>query len=166
MPEKNDERVKWDATGRNFVEGGGDARGNEYVEGQGKNRRRNFWFWDGGPWFRWIVYLCNIGHGLCWEDGWFFPVLMGWLGILIAIKHFCSFVRKQIVKARIYPLPFFWTIRYASRKAYAEARPRIKVRFAKRTEVESEVDQIYSSAAAATAAFMESIQGYGVVPSF
>ncbi|PKU83019.1 zinc finger protein CONSTANS-LIKE 5 [Dendrobium catenatum] len=58
------------------------------------------------------------------------------------------------------------TIRYASRKAYAEARPRIKGRFAKRTEVESEIDQIYSSAAAATAAFMEAVQGYGVVPSF
>nr|ADQ27229.1 CONSTANS-like protein [Cymbidium ensifolium] len=58
------------------------------------------------------------------------------------------------------------TIRYASRKAYAETRPRIKGRFAKRTEVESEIDQIYSSAAAATAAFMEAVQGYGVVPSF
>nr|ACS94258.1 CONSTANS-like protein [Phalaenopsis hybrid cultivar] len=58
------------------------------------------------------------------------------------------------------------TIRYASRKAYAETRPRIKGRFAKRTEVELEIDQIYSSAAAATAAFMESVQDYGVVPSF
>lgn len=43
------------------------------------------------------------------------------------------------------------TIRYASRKAYAETRPRIKGRFAKRTDVEVEVDRIY---------------GYGVVPSF
>ncbi|CAN6446757.1 unnamed protein product [Victoria cruziana] len=33
-----------------------------------------------------------------------------------------------------------------SRKAYAETRPRIKGRFAKRTDVEVEVDQIYSSA--------------------
>ncbi|KAF8400384.1 hypothetical protein HHK36_013682 [Tetracentron sinense] len=53
------------------------------------------------------------------------------------------------------------TIRYASRKAYAETRPRIKGRFAKRTEVEAEVDQIYSSAAG----FMADT-GYGVVPSF
>ncbi|XP_008789696.2 zinc finger protein CONSTANS-LIKE 4 [Phoenix dactylifera] len=55
------------------------------------------------------------------------------------------------------------TIRYASRKAYAETRPRIKGRFAKRTEIETEVDRMYSSAAAA--AFM--VDGvYGVVPSF
>ncbi|KAL2464385.1 Zinc finger protein CONSTANS-LIKE 5 [Forsythia ovata] len=38
------------------------------------------------------------------------------------------------------------TIRYASRKAYAETRPRIKGRFAKRTEVQSDTDRlIYSS---------------------
>ncbi|PON94572.1 Zinc finger-domain containing protein [Trema orientale] len=43
------------------------------------------------------------------------------------------------------------TIRYASRKAYAETRPRIKGRFAKRTEVELEADRI---------------SGYGVVPTF
>ncbi|XP_010913626.1 zinc finger protein CONSTANS-LIKE 3 [Elaeis guineensis] len=55
------------------------------------------------------------------------------------------------------------TIRYASRKAYAETRPRIKGRFAKRTEIEAEVDRIYSAAAAA--AFMVD-HGYGVVPSF
>ncbi|KAJ4831378.1 Zinc finger protein CONSTANS-LIKE 4 [Turnera subulata] len=47
------------------------------------------------------------------------------------------------------------TIRYASRKAYAETRPRIKGRFAKRTDVDVESDRsgsIYS--------------GFGVVPSF
>ncbi len=56
------------------------------------------------------------------------------------------------------------TIRYASRKAYAETRPRIKGRFAKRTEMESEmVDDIYNSASAA--AFMVD-GGYGVVPSY
>ena len=43
------------------------------------------------------------------------------------------------------------TIRYASRKAYAETRPRIKGRFAKRTDVDVDVERIY---------------GYGVVPSF
>ncbi|XP_058113820.1 zinc finger protein CONSTANS-LIKE 4-like [Magnolia sinica] len=53
------------------------------------------------------------------------------------------------------------TIRYASRKAYAETRPRIKGRFAKRTEIETEVDRIYSSAAALMAD-----TGYGVVPTF
>ncbi|KAL2335342.1 hypothetical protein Fmac_016555 [Flemingia macrophylla] len=36
-------------------------------------------------------------------------------------------------------------IRYASRKAYAETRPRIKGRFAKRTNVEAEVDQMLST---------------------
>lgn len=39
------------------------------------------------------------------------------------------------------------TIRYASRKAYAETRPRIKGRFAKRTDLDRD-------------------PGYGVVPSF
>ncbi|XP_038884657.1 zinc finger protein CONSTANS-LIKE 4 [Benincasa hispida] len=43
------------------------------------------------------------------------------------------------------------TIRYASRKAYAETRPRIKGRFAKRTDIELDVDRV---------------SGYGVVPSF
>ena len=43
------------------------------------------------------------------------------------------------------------TIRYASRKAYAETRPRIKGRFAKRTEM---------------APFIADAAGYGVVPSF
>jgi len=51
------------------------------------------------------------------------------------------------------------TIRYASRKAYAEARPRIKGRFAKRSEVELEVDQMFSS-------YIVSEDGYGIVPSF
>ncbi|KAA8530501.1 hypothetical protein F0562_005210 [Nyssa sinensis] len=51
------------------------------------------------------------------------------------------------------------TIRYASRKAYAETRPRIKGRFAKRTDVEAEVDQMFS-----TTLMAES--GYGIVPSF
>lgn len=43
------------------------------------------------------------------------------------------------------------TIRYASRKAYAETRPRIKGRFAKRTGVEIEAERLCR---------------YGVVPSF
>ncbi|XP_008230340.1 PREDICTED: zinc finger protein CONSTANS-LIKE 2 [Prunus mume] len=51
------------------------------------------------------------------------------------------------------------TIRYASRKAYAETRPRIKGRFAKRTEMEVEVDQMFSTTLMAE-------NGYGIVPSF
>ncbi|KAF8365153.1 hypothetical protein HHK36_032841 [Tetracentron sinense] len=51
------------------------------------------------------------------------------------------------------------TIRYASRKAYAETRPRIKGRFAKRTDIEVEVDQMFS-----TTVMVESV--YGIVPSF
>ncbi|KAJ4911149.1 Zinc finger protein CONSTANS-LIKE 5 [Raphanus sativus] len=50
------------------------------------------------------------------------------------------------------------TIRYASRKAYAESRPRIKGRFAKRTEAENDdvfFSQVYASAG-----------HYGVVPTF
>jgi hypothetical protein len=46
------------------------------------------------------------------------------------------------------------TIRYASRKAYAESRPRIKGRFAKRTD--SEVEQMFGSVDS----------GFGVVPTF
>ncbi|KAL2522964.1 Zinc finger protein CONSTANS-LIKE 2 [Forsythia ovata] len=49
------------------------------------------------------------------------------------------------------------TIRYASRKAYAETRPRIKGRFAKRTDVRAE--QMFS-----TTQIEEG--GYGIVPSF
>ncbi|KAK8679619.1 hypothetical protein V6N13_145064 [Hibiscus sabdariffa] len=45
------------------------------------------------------------------------------------------------------------TIRYASRKAYAEMRPRIKGRFAKCTAVEVEADR-------------SNTYGFGVVPSF
>ncbi|KAM4131694.1 hypothetical protein ACJW30_01G194500 [Castanea mollissima] len=51
------------------------------------------------------------------------------------------------------------TIRYASRKAYAETRPRIKGRFAKRMDVEVEVDQMFS-----TTLMAETV--YGIVPSF
>ncbi|KAE9609833.1 hypothetical protein Lal_00006550 [Lupinus albus] len=60
------------------------------------------------------------------------------------------------------------TIRYASRKAYAETRPRIKGRFAKRTENDSEVDRLYNPSGVVTsvpATFMLDTQ-YGVVPSF
>ncbi|XP_072970047.1 zinc finger protein CO3-like, partial [Typha angustifolia] len=51
------------------------------------------------------------------------------------------------------------TIRYASRKAYAETRPRIKGRFAKRSDVELEVDQFFSASVLAESS-------YGVVPTF
>nr|AGA19018.1 constans [Mangifera indica] len=49
------------------------------------------------------------------------------------------------------------TIRYASRKAYAEMRPRIKGRFAKRTDMDVEADRSSNSS---------SIYGFGVVPSY
>ncbi|KAJ8492832.1 hypothetical protein OPV22_014553 [Ensete ventricosum] len=52
------------------------------------------------------------------------------------------------------------TIRYASRKAYAETRPRIKGRFAKKSDVEIEVDQMFSTAA------VLANSRFGVVPSF
>lgn len=57
------------------------------------------------------------------------------------------------------------TIRYHSRKAYAETRPRIKGRFAKRTDADSEVDRLYNSAASAAGAYLADSQ-YGVVPTF
>ncbi|XP_052168451.1 zinc finger protein CO3 isoform X1 [Oryza glaberrima] len=49
------------------------------------------------------------------------------------------------------------TIRYASRKAYAETRPRIKGRFAKRSDTDLEVDQYFSTTADSSC---------GVVPTF
>ncbi|GMH04398.1 hypothetical protein Nepgr_006237 [Nepenthes gracilis] len=51
------------------------------------------------------------------------------------------------------------TIRYASRKAYAETRPRIKGRFAKRSNAEIEVDQMFPNT-------IMTEGGYGIVPSF
>ncbi|KAI3831175.1 hypothetical protein MKW92_047313 [Papaver armeniacum] len=61
------------------------------------------------------------------------------------------------------------TIRYASRKAYAETRPRIKGRFAKRTETEIEADnqmeRMYHSNNQSSGGFMID-SGYGIVPSF
>ncbi|CAD6247870.1 unnamed protein product [Miscanthus lutarioriparius] len=69
------------------------------------------------------------------------------------------------------------TIRYASRKAYAESRPRIKGRFAKRAD-DNDADADFDAAAAAPAPARSSQQqpsypyvldfasGYGVVPTF
>ncbi|KAL3840628.1 hypothetical protein ACJIZ3_025219 [Penstemon smallii] len=54
------------------------------------------------------------------------------------------------------------TIRYASRKAYAEARPRIKGRFAKRTDSDSDMDRIFGSG---SANFIADAR-FGIVPSF
>ena len=51
------------------------------------------------------------------------------------------------------------TIRYESRKAYAETRPRIKGRFAKRSDVELQVDQMFAT-------YAVSEGSYGIVPSF
>ncbi|KAL8096178.1 zinc finger protein CONSTANS-LIKE 5 [Apium graveolens] len=56
------------------------------------------------------------------------------------------------------------TIRYASRKAYAETRPRIKGRFAKRSENTEDVSRWFTSSQPTTN-FMEN-SSYGVVPSF
>jgi hypothetical protein len=53
------------------------------------------------------------------------------------------------------------TIRYASRKAYAETRPRIKGRFAKRTDNDAEAD----AAVPAASSYMLDF-GYSVVPTF
>lgn len=54
------------------------------------------------------------------------------------------------------------TIRYASRKAYAEIRPRVKGRFVKRNETNCEMERIYGSAGVG---FMVGEGQYGVVPS-
>lgn len=46
-------------------------------------------------------------------------------------------------------------IRYASRKAYAEVRPRVKGKFARKTETDFELDEIFSTES-----------DYGIVPSY
>ncbi|KAL6603726.1 hypothetical protein ACP70R_044087 [Stipagrostis hirtigluma subsp. patula] len=62
------------------------------------------------------------------------------------------------------------TIRYASRKAYAETRPRIKGRFAKRADHDTDADDGEPEAevavpSAAASSYMLDF-GYGVVPTF
>lgn len=47
-------------------------------------------------------------------------------------------------------------IRYASRKAYAEARPRVKGRFVRKTDMDFEVGEMFST----------EDYGYGFVPSY
>ncbi|KAK1391590.1 Zinc finger protein like [Heracleum sosnowskyi] len=56
------------------------------------------------------------------------------------------------------------TIRYASRKAYAETRPRIKGRFAKRTENAEDANEWFTPVPATTN-FMGNSE-FGMVPSF
>ena len=74
------------------------------------------------------------------------------------------------------------TIRYASRKAYAESRPRVKGRFAKRADADADAEAAgFPTAAAAApppkqpqapqpAAYhpyvLDFAAGYGVVPTF
>uniref|UniRef100_A0ACD5Z243 Uncharacterized protein n=1 Tax=Avena sativa TaxID=4498 RepID=A0ACD5Z243_AVESA len=60
---------------------------------------------------------------------------------------------------------FHKTIRYASRKAYAETRPRIKGRFAKRTADDDALDHD-GPFSPASSAHLASDADYGVVPSF
>ncbi|GAB2245979.1 hypothetical protein Droror1_Dr00001472 [Drosera rotundifolia] len=56
------------------------------------------------------------------------------------------------------------TIRYASRKAYAETRPRVKGRFAKRTEIDSDVDEMMFGGG--VGGYLVDHGGFGVVPTF
>ncbi|KAJ1258982.1 hypothetical protein BS78_10G118000 [Paspalum vaginatum] len=76
--------------------------------------------------------------------------------------HFSSMEREARVlryKEKKKNRKFEKTIRYATRKTYAEARPRIKGRFAKRSNMETEVDQMFSTAALSDGS-------YGTVPWF
>ncbi|KAM0844449.1 hypothetical protein ACQ4PT_057021 [Festuca glaucescens] len=57
------------------------------------------------------------------------------------------------------------TIRYASRKAYAESRPRVKGRFAKRADNDNDADDAEAEAHAVPSSYLLDF-GYGVVPSF
>uniref|UniRef100_M8CPB9 Uncharacterized protein n=1 Tax=Aegilops tauschii TaxID=37682 RepID=M8CPB9_AEGTA len=59
------------------------------------------------------------------------------------------------------------TIRYASRKAYAESRPRVKGRFAKRTDQDADGEDLDAEAHAVPSSTSYLLDfGYGVVPSF
>ncbi|XP_062228667.1 zinc finger protein HD1-like [Phragmites australis] len=76
--------------------------------------------------------------------------------------HFSTMDRETRVlryRAKKKNRKFEKTIRYATRKTYAEARPRIKGRFAKRSDMEVEVDQMFSTAALSDGS-------YGTVPWF
>jgi hypothetical protein len=57
------------------------------------------------------------------------------------------------------------TIRYASRKAYAESRPRVKGRFAKRADNDADDAEAEAEAHAVPSSYLLDF-GYGVVPSF
>jgi hypothetical protein len=64
--------------------------------------------------------------------------------------HFSAMNREARVlryKEKKQARKFQKTIRYATRKAYAEARPRIKGRFAKRSDIEDEVDHMLTTPA-------------------
>ncbi|KAG4113312.1 hypothetical protein ERO13_D13G215600v2 [Gossypium hirsutum] len=64
---------------------------------------------------------------------------------------------------------FVKTVRYASRKAYAESRPRIKGRFVKRTQIHNRVDHLCNSAispSTTTTTTTSHTHYYGIVPSF
>ncbi|KAF7094859.1 hypothetical protein CFC21_097135 [Triticum aestivum] len=76
--------------------------------------------------------------------------------------HFSSKEREARVlryKEKKKSRKFEKTTRYATRKAYAEARPRIKGRFAKRSDADMEADQTFSTAAL-------SDSSYSTVPWF
>nr|QCB66231.1 CONSTANS-like protein 2 [Phyllostachys violascens] len=76
--------------------------------------------------------------------------------------HFSSMDREARVlryKDKKRARKFEKTIRYATRKAYAEARPRIKGRFVKRSDIQHEVDHMFSSPALPDSS-------YGTVPWF
>lgn len=69
---------------------------------------------------------------------------------LVMPVHFSSMDREARVlryKEKKQARTFQKTIRYATRKAYAEARPRIKGRFAKRSDTEHEVDHMLTTPA-------------------
>ncbi|XP_048535774.1 zinc finger protein HD1-like [Triticum urartu] len=77
--------------------------------------------------------------------------------------HFSSMDREARVlryKEKKQTRKFQKTIRYATRKAYAEARPRIKGRFAKRSDIEHEEDHMLSPPA------LPDTSSYNTVPWF
>ncbi|KAH6757664.1 hypothetical protein C2S52_023345 [Perilla frutescens var. hirtella] len=75
-------------------------------------------------------------------------------GVAVAVSGMDREARVMRYREKRKNRRFEKTIRYASRKAYAETRPRIKGRFAKRSELE--VDSFMAADASS----------YGVVPSF
>nr|XP_043620942.1 zinc finger protein CONSTANS-LIKE 5-like [Erigeron canadensis] len=99
------------------------------------------------------------------------PVNVGGTNIVPKARQLCAVDREARVlryREKRKNRKFEKKIRYASRKAYAEKRPRIKGRFVKRSELrmELDVDRWLFNPEANISSYGPGVDQYGVVPSF